>query len=379
MENFSSSHFSSKSQPSHAYHFSITKNFPKSISERMPTCSNLSKKPILREGHLSSTYLDHHLDITIGLERQGWTTYALKEFEVYEPLVRWFYKYVNIETSEKGYSSIATWSVDVVKDGQTIGFYYDSSKLQRDFNMLQYGFGDISLVSEKSHKWKPTVDKLIAQASGKNVDVSFEEELSARLVQTIFMPTTFFNCYQQNAQFTIASKLLIQEPINLPVIMAKHMSMAQCDPDIPTIPYGGLVTHIMRQWLLIRPFGIKRESFFFGSDIFDDQWKLIKEHMLKDDFPYESEKSDEDEEEADDDPEMESDEPKEIKEVVVEADTSDEEDGALASYTVEERLDLLHTQTQRRYKRVRTEMASIREVLFEGILEPFMGYVKKNP
>lgn len=76
--------------------------------------------------------------MTMGLERQEWTCFALKEFQVY---------HVSIHMSQKAYSSITTWSVDVLKDGNTISFHYDSCKLEKDFKINQYGFEDLSLMS----------------------------------------------------------------------------------------------------------------------------------------------------------------------------------------------------------------------------------------
>lgn len=320
---------------------------------------------ILREGHLTCQYLDGSFDTTLGIEKQGWTRFALTNFDVYEFLVRWFYKYVNIQITNKGYDSTVTWSVDVRQDGETMSFKYDSNKLHEDFGMALFGFNDLSLDSEKSHAWKPVFDRMRAFEIGKKVEVTYEEEFSTRLVQTIFMPTTNLTPYQQNAQLAIASKLLLNEPINLPVIIAKHMINAQCDPTTPTIPYGGLVTFIMKQWLLLQPFGIKKESFFFGSDVFDDQRKIIKELITTHDIRYESEPSDEEEEKTEEDPQMMEDELEGTMEVHTEADSSDEEDGEYESYTVEEMIDLFKAQTQRRHQRIRAELRSIRSIINE--------------
>lgn len=357
-------HLPSKTLPKKNYIFSTLHNYPKPSSERMPTCYNLSKKPILREGHITSSFIDQNLKICRDLDKLGWLEYALSNFDVYDYLVRWFYKYVTILIDNHKYSSTVTWSVDIPKDGETLSFKYDSKDLQKDFGITIYGFNDLSVDEEKSHAWKPLVDRLKAYEYGKKIEISLEEKISTKLVQNIFMPTTHHHPYQQNAQFTIASKLLINEPINLPIIIAKHMSMAQCDPEIPTIPYGGLVTFIMKKWLLLQPYGIKKESFYFESDIFDDQRKIIKELFLTKDILYESDETeDEEEEKLEETQNMVEDVWDEPIKVHTEEDSSDEEEGEVLAYTVEEMLDLHKAKVLRRHQRIRAELRSMREIV----------------
>ena len=204
------------------------------------------------------------------LKFQGWVNFLKKDFVTWPSFVAQFYKFAEVEISE--HQALQFRVFINLGDGRALS--YDQDNFINDFGLL----GDICAITPQIPFYDYAIQQwpvdLIAKGIGNLDDalatlnnlslrpithprasggavldsLTGDDKLLLKIVTNCLLPATNTHLSVNKLHVLLLCMIKEKVKINLPVLMLKHMLKTMTNKKYDSIPYGGLVTHILRYW-----------------------------------------------------------------------------------------------------------------------------------
>lgn len=243
-----------------------------------PTFTNKQMKEenmevrVLTQGYMStldiSTVDVPNTEYTIlnRMEEQGWEKFVTTKFPVCEKMVIWFYRHVIFPSVE---SEEIVWRVSVNNDGNAETLEYGDKQMLADHGIPTSGERNIFAL--------PLAEDARMIMRDWKSDFEYNRYTLTkwrlmRIVQTIILPST--SQHELGLQIRVAELLKQGTKMNLTKMINFLMFNASLAPDIKLLPYGGLITHIVRKWGTVHPGPFLSRSILYNNQYFTNQIHL---------------------------------------------------------------------------------------------------------
>lgn len=261
----SSSYASNNSQSSNTY--DLHQLTPTSTNKRFQEFRSMWKKRDIVQGtHISLDTL-RGTELLNMLHHQNILNFVIKDLVVYEEMIHWFYKYVSITC--KPFEELGKRvCFKVTYPHPYPNLEYNDIDLYLDFGMSSEGVitggscswtSDMGVVNDRGVGDEYLTAAYLNQfqkdpRTNENewsADLRFiggEEIIVERLLRGCLVPTTKRKQKCSSLYTYLLYMIKEKKAINWPFLIGNHMLDTSGHPLCNFLPYGGLITHIVKKW-----------------------------------------------------------------------------------------------------------------------------------